>query len=60
MPGSLKSPLRMAAVGTVDRSTPISTSCLKYSKPPKKKALSLFLLKFVPGIRIGPPMLPPG
>jgi hypothetical protein len=28
--------------------------------PKKKKALSRFLLKSVPGIRIGPLMLPPG
>ena len=41
----LKSPFRMAAVGTHDFTKPVSIRCLKYSKPMKKNTLSRFLLK---------------
>ncbi|PYP99905.1 MAG: hypothetical protein DMF82_23535 [Acidobacteria bacterium] len=60
-PGSsLKFPLRIALVGTHDFTKPVSSRCLKYSKPTKKNTLSRFLLKPVPGIKSGPLRLKPG
>ena len=39
----------MPAVGTVERSRPVSSTWQKYWKPVKKNSLSRFLLKFVNG-----------
>jgi hypothetical protein len=47
-------------VGTTAKEEPVSTFCRHSSMPKKKKALSRFLLKPVPGMRIGPLRLPPG
>ena len=57
---ALKSPLRWAAVGVTARLEPKSMLWRWTSMPRKKKALSRFLLKSVPGMRIGPLRLPPG
>ncbi len=62
LPGSssLRSPVRIFAVGTTLRNEPGSTFCRWISSPAKKNALSRFRLKSRPGRMMGPPRLPPG
>ncbi len=53
-----KSPFRISWVGTHERMKPVSSLWSKYSKPRKKKTLSLFSLK--PPKESGPLIVKPG
>src|SRR5262245_61538714 len=57
---SLKSPLRIASDGTRDWRSPVARGARYASKAAKEEGLSRFLLKLVPGINTGPPIMAPG